>query len=198
MPIRRRLIPIVLALIAVLGLAACGSDDSASTDERPEAGSAADAEHNDADVSFAQGMIPHHEQAIEMAQLAATNAEDERVIQLAGAIEAAQGPEIEQMQGWLEAWGESVEGGGMGHDEHGGSGGGMMSEEDMAALESATGAEFDRMFLEMMIEHHEGAIDMAETEVADGEYAEAVELAEAIVSTQQAEIDEMQALLDEL
>ena len=196
MPSRRTLTALVVALAVILGLAACGSDDSGSTDDQSDGTSSTEAtEHNDADVAFAQGMIPHHEQAVEMAQLAATNSEDERVIELAEGIEAAQGPEIEQMQGWLEEWGESEDDGGM---DHGGSDTGMMSEEDMAALESATGADFDQMFLEMMTEHHEGAIEMAETELVDGQHAEALEVAEAISSTQQAEIGEMQTLLEEL
>lgn len=198
MPTRRSLAAIAVAL-ATISLGACSSDDGGST-EGQASGASAEAEHNDADVTFVQGMIPHHEQAIEMAQLAARNAEDERVIELAEGIEAAQAPEIEQMRGWLEAWGESEDGGmdDMGHGGDSDSAMGQMSGEDMAALESASGAVFDQMFLEMMIEHHEGAIEMAETESADGQDTEAVELAETIIAAQQAEIDEMQGLLEQL
>ena len=186
-----RLVP--AAAVALLGLlaAACSSDDDPSV----VAGSATseqETEHNDADVEFAQGMIPHHEQAVEMAGMATEQAESADVKALAEQIEAAQAPEIETLRSWLEDWGEDEDMGGMDH------GSGMMSDDDMSALEEATGAEFDRMFLEMMIEHHEGAIEMADTEIEDGQFPDAIEMAETIKSTQEAEIAEMEALLDEL
>ena len=188
---------VVVGLVGLGGLigAACSDDDDAvvgSSDT--EAGD----DHNDADIEFAAGMIPHHSQAVEMAQLAADRAEDPRVKDLASRIEAAQGPEIEQMVGWLEEWGEEVPEDGE-HDAHaaGSEGPGMMSAEDMDGLEAASGGEFDEMFLTMMIEHHEGAVEMAETEIADGQFPDAIALAEAIISAQEAEIAEMQALLDE-
>ena len=196
---------IAVAIVALAALVtACSSDDDptvqtdASEASTSSTGESADAEaHNEADVVFAQGMIPHHEQAIEMAKLAFTRADDERVKELATEIEAAQEPEIATMTSWLRQWGEPVE-----MEEHGemdgGSMGGTMSDDDMAQLEAATGAEFDQMFLEMMIEHHRGAIEMAEEEIEQGENAEAVELARTIVDTQQAEIDEMQDLLEEM
>ena len=143
-------------------------------------------------------MIPHHEQAIEMAQMAQERAEDPRVLDLAGRIEAAQQPEIETLTGWLEDWG--VEDDGMGGMDHGGMdhGGGMMSEGDMVALMDASGGAFDRLFLEMMIEHHTGAVGMAGTETADGQNADAIAMAETIRDAQNAEIDEMEQLLTEL
>ncbi len=158
------------------------------------------AEVNDADVAFAQGMLPHHEQAVEMAQLAADRAADPRVQDLAARIEAAQAPEIETLSGWLEAWGAEATGStGMGHGEMGhGDTGGMMSEEDMESLGGAAGAEFDRMFLEMMIAHHEGAVEMATTEAAEGRAPDAIAMAEEIRDTQNAEIAEMRQLLAEL
>ncbi len=167
---------------SLLTLAACGNDDNDTA-----------AGHNDADVTFAQQMIPHHQQAIEMAELAETRAESPEVKDLAADIEAAQDPEIETMTGWLESWGEDVSPSG----EHGGGHdtAGMMSEDDMADLEAASGAEFDQMFLTMMIEHHEGAIEMAKTEQSEGEYADAVELAEDIEMAQTEEIQTMQGLL---
>ena len=120
---------------------------------------------------------------------------DEDVAALAERIKAAQGPEIEQMQEWLDARGldmgdmDDVGMGGMDHS-------GMMTEEDMDALEAAEGAEASRLFLEQMIEHHEGAIEMAEAQVADGEDPEMVALAESIIQSQTAEIAEMQELLE--
>lgn len=167
---------------------------TAATDET----AAADADaFNDADVEFAQGMIGHHEQAIEMADMALdpTVGASSEVQDLATRIKAAQDPEIELMTGWLTAWGEPVQmDTSEGHDMS--SMEGMMSAEDMDALGAATGTEFDTMWLEMMIEHHEGAIAMAETEQADGLSAEAIALTDAIITAQRGEIDEMQGLLD--
>jgi uncharacterized protein (DUF305 family) len=116
------------------------------------------AEHNDADIAFVRGMIPHHEQAVEMSQLAADRAASPQVKQLAATIERAQAPEIEQMRGFLEAWGVE-EDSSMGGMHHGGSGmPGMMSGQQMSGLDQANGAAFDRMFLQMMVMHHEGAV----------------------------------------
>ena len=153
---------------------------------------------NDADVTFAQQMIPHHEQAIDMALVAQERAENDQVRELAAAIEEAQGPEIATMTGWLEAWDEDVpaETGGM---DHGGMSTedmpGMMSDQEMDDLAAMSGATFDQMFLTMMIAHHEGAIEMARTEQADGENPEAIALAEKIEADQAAEIDTMRGLL---
>jgi uncharacterized protein (DUF305 family) len=187
-------------LALALALTACGDDGSASGD--------AAADHNDQDVAFATDMIPHHAQAVAMTELAADRAGSDEVRTLAAEIEAAQAPEIEQMSSWLEAWGEEVpdaSADGMGgmdhgetdHDDMGDMGGmaGMMSPRQMADLADASGAQFDELFLTLMIEHHEGAIEMAEIEQADGENAEAVELAEAIEQTQAEEIETMEELL---
>ena len=176
------------------------------------------ATHNDADVRFAQGMIPHHQQAIEMSDmLLGKQGIDPEVISLADEIKNAQGPEIEQMQGWLQEWGASSSPAPAtstampGHDmpAHqmpgrdmgkmpgmGGSGHGMMSEADMAALQNAQGAEASRLFLTQMIAHHKGAIMMAQQEIDNGQFPAAVEMARNIVSSQQAEIDTMQGMLD--
>ena len=181
---------------------ASGVGASPSSAETPAEESAA---FNDADVTFVQGMIPHHRGAIEMSQLAEGRAEDPRVLDLANRIEAAQEPEIETMTAWLEEWGEPLpeDSGDMGGMDHGSMDtGGMdmegMSAEDMAALEAASGAEFDRTFLQMMIAHHRGAVAMAQTEIAEGSNPDAVALAREIVDTQNAEIQEMEALLAEL
>ena len=193
-------------LAGALVLTGCSDDSVASHMDSMETGSAEstgtsaseDAAFNDADVTFAQGMIPHHEQAIEMAQMTQGRAQDSRVLDLASRIEAAQQPEIEALTGWLEEWG--VEDSGTGGMDHGGvdHGGGMMSEEDMNALMAASGAEFDRLFLEQMIEHHTGAVDMAVTESAEGDNPNAIAMAETIRDTQNAEIAEMKQVLTEL
>ena len=182
-------------------------------------------EHNAADLTFAQMMIVHHQGAIEMADLATDRAVNSQVKDLAARIEAAQGPGIEQMQAWLTAWGSAAFGAtaastasddGMGGIDHGGmsgmgkegelSGGatagmsmpGMMSDTQMQQLTDASGAEFDRPFLEMMITHHQGAIEMAKTELAEGSNPEALSLAESITTSQTAEITEMQQLVQAL
>jgi len=169
-------------------------------------------DHNDADVTFAQGMVPHHQQAIEMSDmLLAKQGIDPRVVSLANEIKAAQGPEIEQLQGWLANWNVSMSpeggmpnmpGGDMGDmpnmPGHNMGGMGMMSEQDMAALQAAQGVEASRLFLTQMTEHHEGAIAMAQTEVDNGQYPPAVELARSIITSQQQEIATMQQILGSL
>ena len=196
--INARLVRLAGGLIAgAVVLTGCsGGSDTNDTD----AGSSASqsAEFNDADVAFAQGMIVHHEGALEMAQMADGRAQNPQVLDLADRIEAAQDPEIKTMTGWLEDWDQPTstdESGGM--DMEGGMDMGGMNM-DMSGLEAASGAEFDRMWLEMMTEHHRGAVDMAETEIADGQDADAIALAEQIVESQSAEIDEMETLLTEL
>ena len=199
-----RLLVVPVAVVA-LALTACGSDDT-STDT-PAAGEQADSNFNDADVVFAQSMIPHHEQAVDMAELAlaADAAASVEIVALATAIQGAQGPEIVLMQSLLESWDQPTEMSGMegmegmGSDEmdgmdHGGMEG-MMSAEEMAALETLTGADFDRAWAEMMIRHHEGAISMAQTVLDSGTNPDVQLLADQIVSAQQAEIEQMRAML---
>lgn len=175
--------------MALVGVA-CGGETSG--------GDAAGAGHNDADVTFAQQMIVHHEQAIEMAQMAAEQASSAEVKDLAARIEAAQSPEIETMTGWLESWDEPVSPEEDPMDHGGMDMGGGMSDAQMDELMSATGKKFDMMFLEMMVEHHTGAVEMAEEEIENGEFPAAIELAETIKSAQEKEIQEMEALLEEM
>jgi uncharacterized protein (DUF305 family) len=199
-----RLSGLAAAVVAgTLLLSGCGNDTSRTPHNGPMMGNTgasaptsdgAEGTVNDTDVAFAREMIPHHRQAIQMARLAEARAEDPRVLDLAGRIEAAQQPEIETLSGWLDEW--DADAGHMG-GMNGGMGG-MMSEQDMHALMNATGAEFDRLFLEQMTVHHEGAVRMAETEIADGQNADAIALAESIRDSQTAEIAEMQQLLTEL
>ena len=214
------------ALAALVVSASCSNSDSGSADmsghtmwtsataAATTTASAAEA-HNGADVMFAQHMIPHHQQAVEMsAMLLAKQGIDPRVTQLANQIKAAQDPEIEQMQGWLKQWGNppmpSMPSGSMpmpsgdmnmpGHGDMPGmsSGQGMMSEQDMTALQNAQGVEASKLFLTQMIKHHEGAIAMAQTEIKDGQYPPAVEMARSIVTSQQQEIDTMKGFLTTL
>ena len=171
---------------AAAALAACSNGD----------GSDSSADFNDADVAFAQEMIPHHRQATEMAAMAASRTDNADILDLAEQISAAQDPEIETMTGWLEDWGqdvpESMEG--MEGMDHSGMSG-MMSEDEMTALEDASDSRFDELFLSMMIEHHEGAVEMAQTEQEEGQNTAAVALAEQIEATQEAEISQMREML---
>ena len=192
---KKPLAGLALLLTTILTLAACGTDDPA--DSAADGGGGG---FNDADVSFAQNMIPHHEQAVQMAQLAEGRASSPEVVELAAVIEAAQAPEIEQMTAWLEEWREEVPSGSMEHGDmgHGESSGmpGMMDAEDMEQLETTSGPEWDEMFLTSMIEHHEGALAMARTEQANGENEDALALAEKVEADQEAEIATMEELLN--
>ncbi|MFG2602084.1 DUF305 domain-containing protein [Streptomyces sp. NPDC048514] len=200
-PMRRATL-IAVTAAAALVLSACG-DDRAGRDGRTAAHHGASASatgHNAQDVAFAQGMVPHHRQALEMARLAADRASSARVRDLATRIEKAQAPEIRTLTGWLDAWGEQAPEAGMDHSGHAGSAGmtgmtGMMSDGDMAALKKATGEEFDTAFLSLMTEHHRGAVEMARTERAKGAYGPAERMADGIVTAQNAEIKEMNQLL---
>ena len=215
-----------LALASALALAGCGTSGEETAGEAPEAATSAAAgagstdtaaaapsgsaqavteEHNDADTMFAQMMIPHHEQAVQMSEvMLAKDDLDPDVEELANKVVAAQGPEIDQLKNMLETWGEptSMESGGMEGMDHGSDSGagmeGMMTEEQMQELEAAEGTEAAEMYLTMMTTHHRGAIDMAQTEVADGQNPQAIEMAQKVIEDQEAEIAEMETLLTQL
>ncbi|WP_139979812.1 DUF305 domain-containing protein [Nocardioides litoris] len=210
-PYRRALAALAAGAVLALGTTACG-DDPGPQDRTVEV---SDTEHGVADVAFATDMVQHHAQALSMVDLTVGRDLDPEVEQLAEAIRAAQGPEIEQMADWLTEWGEDVpetmrDHVNAGHDHGGVSAGealaesmegmdtdmpGMMSADDMAALADAPDEEFRTRWLEMMVEHHEGAVEMARTEQAEGRYRPAVELAVTIERTQQTEIETMRGLL---
>ncbi|MSS00406.1 DUF305 domain-containing protein [Arthrobacter sp. BL-252-APC-1A] len=190
------------ALAAVVFLGGCAADtgseqegtmpgmDHGSTSESL-ATSAADTEHNSADAMFAQMMIVHHQQAVEMSDIMlAKEGLDPQIIQLAEEIKAAQGPEIEKMTTWLQDWDEPMD---SGHDNTDMDG--MVSTDGLAQLEAAQGAEASRLFLTQMIAHHEGAISMAEEETANGSNPDAIELANSVISEQGTEIEKMNGLL---
>lgn len=190
------------ALLGGALLAGCGTS-TADTQAAPSgaATAVAVADGSEADVAFAQLMIPHHAQAVEMADLALQQGTSQDVLSLAGQIKAAQGPEIELMRGWLAAWGapeqmDGADGGDHGDMDMGGmSASGMMTGEDMNSLMNATGEEFDRMWLQMMIAHHQGAVQMAQRVLADSKNPDVTALAASVVAGQTAEIDTMQQLL---
>jgi uncharacterized protein (DUF305 family) len=186
----KRTLMSVIALAGALALAGCSGSEEPAQDTATVAGE--QAEHNDADVMFAQMMIPHHEQAIEMADVVLAKPDvDPQITELANQVKDAQSPEIEELSQWLDA------GGAERTSEHSGHAGmdGMMSKEDMQSLGDAAGPEANRLFLEQMIAHHEGAVEMARTEIESGQDADAIEMAQTIVDTQQAEIATMEDLL---
>ncbi|ROR65352.1 DUF305 domain-containing protein [Agrococcus jenensis] len=194
----------VSALALAFVVTGCSAGGSTGTSPAASPGiteapssAAGSSEANAADEMFVTGMIPHHQQAIEMSEMVLEkDGLDPRVADLAERIRAAQAPEIEQLQGWLDEWGVEASADG-GHGGHG-AGGGMMSEDDMQALEDADGAEASTLFLQQMVAHHEGAVEMAEVEVADGQHPDVVALAQQMADAQSAEIAEMEQLLTEL
>lgn len=172
---------------------------TATASTTPAAGTEA---HNNADVWFVRHMIPHHQQAIEMSAIVlAKHGIDPRVTELATTIKAAQGPEIQQMQDWLNQWGNpampTMAPGDMQLPAHGGMPG-MLSERELNALREAEGVDANRFFLTQMIAHHEGAISVAQTEIEEGQSPPAVAMARSIVTTQQQEIDTMKGILASL
>ena len=216
---KRTLVFSALAVASTLALAACGettesdntdatisatstatttAETTATTTATTEADGEISADHNDADIMFAQMMIPHHQQAVEMSEmLLAKEGIPAKVLEFAQGVIDAQGPEIDRMNAMLETWEEDPVTGDMGEMDHGGMSG-MMSEEDMTALEDAQGTEAARLYLEQMTAHHEGAVDMARDEVTDGQNPQAIALAEQVIEDQEAEIAQMQQMLNEL
>ena len=193
----------VTALASALVLTACGSGDDPALTGSPGSGSGASsapaaAQANDADIAFLTGMIPHHEQAVEMSEMVLDADPPAEVARIAQQIKAAQDPEIQQMNTMLDDLGKPAGSDG-GHGGHGGGSagghGGMMSEAEMEALDSAQGAEAARLYLEGMIKHHEGAIAASKTQLADGKYEPARKLATTIAEQQATEITEMKRLL---
>jgi uncharacterized protein (DUF305 family) len=208
----KNLVPLsAVAIAAALFLAGCATDSgsapasssipgmhhgSSSDGGTPASAPASSEDHNTADVMFAQMMIPHHAQAVEMSDMILAKQDiPADVKELATRIKEAQGPEIELMTGWLEDWNMPT------HAPSGSSGhgmAGMMGDEEMKKLDDAQGTAAARLFLEQMIIHHEGAITMAKSETADGKNTAAVQLSKDIVTAQEAEIQEMKTLLGAL
>jgi uncharacterized protein (DUF305 family) len=194
----RRATAAALVLALAPALAACG--DGEATDEPAAEQTAANGDvYNGADVDFATEMIRHHADALVMVDMTQGKELSPGLTQLTEDVRAAQAPEIEQMVDWLTAWGEEVPETSRDHmnsHDMGGMDDGMgMDPDDMAALEDADGDSFEQVWLEMMIEHHEGAIEMAQVEQEDGTFADAVALAESIESSQTDEIALMEDML---
>ena len=202
----RKTFMMTCALVTAAAVTGCGSTEPSATGSAggaaPSASVSPDATtpHANADITFATQMIPHHTQAVAMAELAGPRAGSDQVKQLAAAIQAAQQPEIDQMTAMLTGWGAPPPpaggmAGGVGTDHGSAAMPGMMSDVEMTGLAQASGADFDRRFLTMMIAHHQGAVEMSATELAQGRSPEAIALARRITDAQRAEIDQMQRLL---
>ena len=184
----------VLAITATAVLPASGCVVIAGPESSTNQGQAS-SEYSANDLMFAQMMIPHHEQAVELSELALEVSTSDAIRDLATRIRDGQAPEVDLMQGWLDSVGvgsmmeaHSMEGHGMS---------GMVSEEDFDTLRSLESPEFDRLFLELMIAHHEGALDMVEM-ISESENSEVSALATAIVEVQTSEIEEMKSLMTSL
>ena len=185
---------IILIIIAVLLAFLAGFLINNRSNDRDHMGSkmgnSQNSEYSKNEIMFAAMMIPHHEQAVTMSNFALTNTSNPGILDLAQRIKAGQEPEIVQMNTWLDG-GYSM----MGHDGH--QMGGMLSDEDLAKLETLKDKEFDEMFLKSMIEHHEGAIQMTQM-ILNSSNSEVKTLADNIVSSQTKEIAEMKELLAKL
>ena len=184
-------------LAAALLLGGCGSADDGSSAGADEAQPADVSEGaSGVDIMFAQMMIPHHEQAVVMAELAVDRTEDSRVLALANEIKAAQDPEIDLMDSWLEQWGVQRLSGDDALAEHGSHGmAGMLSNSQLEALADAQGMTFDALFAAYMIEHHRGAISMAQDVLDAGSDPAVAALAREIIVTQEKEILQLQGFL---
>lgn len=164
---------LVLVVIAALLLSGCASSPQANS------------EYSSSDISFAEQMIPHHEQAIEISDLALLNTSNPKVLKLAEQIKNAQSPEIALMKSWTGARASTHSGHMMD---------GMLSEAELADLRNAKDKDFDQLFFEGMIRHHEGAIKMAQ-DVIDSKNKEVAALATSIIKAQELEIAAMKLLL---
>ena len=191
----KRIAAVLAAAATVIALSSCSTTrEDRGAPESPAASADMESGHNTDDVMFAQMMIPHHQQAVELAALVPDRSTNPQVQQLAAAIAGQQQPEINAMKAMLAQW--EVDSSEMPHQgAHGMTMSGMVDEATMVRLSALKGAEFDSLWLTSMIGHHEGAIEMADVEIADGSNVDMVGLARAIVTAQQGEIDQMKQIL---
>jgi uncharacterized protein (DUF305 family) len=192
----KRIAAVLAAAATVIALSSCSTStkEDRGAPESPAASADMESGHNTDDVMFAQMMIPHHQQAVELAALVPDRSTNPQVQQLAASIAGQQQPEINAMKAMLAQW--EVDSSEMTHQgAHGMTMAGMVDEATMVRLEALKGTEFDSLWLTSMIGHHEGAIEMANVEIADGSNVDMVGLARAIVTAQQGEIDQMKQIL---
>lgn len=208
--VSRSSLALPVALLATLAptLAACS--DEADPDPAPAVHTAADgAVFNDADAEFAAALVQHHALALTLVDLARTRAVSPEVAAIADAILAAEAPQIETLTDWLGAWDlpvpETIRDHANAHAEErgevvevpGGELPGMPDHEDLETLEALDGPEFEQRWLELMVAHHEGAIEIAEEEAGAGTFSPALELAESVAATQRDQLEQLTALLDD-
>lgn len=193
-----RMAAVLAALSAALLLGSCSSSETASdghpgqhSDEPVISG--APAGFNADDVAFANNMIPHHKQAVELSALVPDRSTDPGVRAMAEQISTVQEPEIRTMEALLVQWNANPHDDSQ-HEGHGMMMQGMVEPATMTRLESLRGEEFDRLWLESMIRHHQGAIEMAHAELANGDNVDAKRLAQAIIDTQRNEIARMRQM----
>lgn len=194
-----RIATLAIGAAAVVSLAACSPPSEHDSTHRSAGSSASAASSaavapaatfNDADVMFLQMMYPHHAQAVDMSKLVRTRSQSQQVKDLATAIENAQAPEMQQMTTLLGSFGKPAPSTTMAHSMPG-----LMTPQQMTALEGLSGTAFDKMWLQMMVEHHQGAVDMAQDELKSGTNSDVKAMAQAIITAQQGEIAKMQGML---
>ena len=184
-----------VGLVMSLTFAGCGGSSVSDVADKAVDAAKDAVGFNDSDLNFTQMMIPHHEQAIEMADIALdplVGASDS-VKAIATRIKNAQDSEVTKMKAFLTSWKERLTGDSS--DHHSDQMSGMLSAEDIKKLSSLRGAEFDREWMTGMIEHHEGAIEMAKDVLKDGKDSAVKALANLVATVQDSEILEMKKLL---
>ncbi|GAC1401148.1 MAG: DUF305 domain-containing protein [Mycobacterium sp.] len=201
-PTTRRPVTALMALAAVLLVSSCasagsgGHADPAHSDQPVITGQPA--AHNADDVAFVTNMIPHHQQAVDLSAMAPDRSTNPQLVALAKQISAAQQPEINVMKVFMVQWTDGAEdpmSPDPGHAGHAGAVPGMVDDATMTKLKSSSGADFDKLWLESMVNQHEGAVEIAKAEIANGDNVDAKAMAKNIVATQEAEIGQMKQLL---
>lgn len=192
---RIRITAALAGAAAIVALSSCSTATKEDHSAQTSAAAAAQTTHDTDDVMFAQMMIPHHQQAVELAALVPDRSTNPAVVKLAAAISAQQQPEIDTMRAALKQWGVNPDEMAHGSGHAGMAMQGMVDDATIIKLEALKGSEFDALWLKSMIGHHQGAIAMADVEIKDGSNPEMITLAKNIVSAQQAEIDQMNSML---
>jgi uncharacterized protein (DUF305 family) len=185
-----RIVAVTAALATAVVVSSCAkTEDHGQHDHDHATTSSTVASHNADDIMFAQMMIPHHQQAVELAALAPQHTTNPALLTLATTISAEQQPEIQAMKALLLQW-EADPNGMPGHGMQG-----MVDDATMTKLGTLNGPAFDTLWLQSMIAHHQGAIEMANTEIAKGKSADMIAMAKTMVGAQQAEINQMKQML---
>lgn len=186
-----RAVAVLAALAAAILLSACGGSTPKNSSTSTQVNQPAS--HNLADVAFAANMLPHHQQGLDLAAMVPSHTANAELIKLASGIAGSQQPEIKTLKGFLVQWSARSDADTRGPADIDMTG--MVDQATMTKLGSLQGADFDKLWLQSMISHHQGAVDMANTEISNGVNTDAVTMAKHMVSTQQGEIDQMKKML---